>query len=106
MTAEVRRLVFAEGVQVLPVANTSIEIGVRSAIVNLVAGEVAKTIVFASPAANANYAPLISFLCDDANPIFPGYVIQNKTINGFTIKLSGPVDSNNYKISYRVSEAI
>lgn len=74
----------------------------RSAIVDLSIGESSKAISFSSPWTDTNYVPTISILCNDADPIFLSYIIQNKTASGFTVKLNAPVDSNNYKISYHV----
>lgn len=74
----------------------------RCGIVDLSLGDTSKSISLSTPWTDANYVPTISILCDDANPIFLAYVIQNKTASGFTVKLNAPVDSNNYKISYKV----
>lgn len=104
MAAEVRRLIFAEGVQVTP-TGYSVLIS-RGGIVDLSIGESNKTIVFSSAMQNSNFCPSVSILCDDSNPIFLNYIIKNRTINGFDIYFNAPVDSNNYKISYIVGEQL
>lgn len=78
---------------------------IRSGVVSLSIGDASKAISFSSNWADANYVPVVSILCDDINPIFLNFVIQNKTISGFTVKLNAPVDSANYKISYHIEGA-
>lgn len=75
---------------------------VRSGIVDLAIGEASKAISFSTPWVDTNYVPTVSILCNDADPIFLSCIVQNKTAAGFTVKLNGPVDSNNYKISYHI----
>lgn len=65
-------------------------------------GDSSKTITFSSPWPDTLYIPVVSIECDDADPIFLNYVIQNKTVNGFSIKLNAAVDSNSYIINYKV----
>lgn len=74
----------------------------RSGIVSLVSGESSKTITFSSAWDDVNYVASIDIECDDSNPIFLSYVVKNKTVNGFTVLLNAPVDSNNYKINYKI----
>ena len=74
----------------------------RSGIVSLSAGESSKAITFSSAWPNANYIVEVCIECSDLDPMFLNFVIKNKTVNGFTIIFNAPVDSNNYKINYKI----
>jgi hypothetical protein len=78
----------------------------REGITSLSVGESFKTIVFSSAYKNSSYIPHVSILCDDSDPIFLSFIIQNRTVNGFEVKLNAAVDSNNYKISYRIGDQL
>jgi len=104
MSGEVKRLRFLEGVTVVAPSGFSPD-STRAGIVSLSQGDFSKTILFSTPWANALYVPSVEIICNDANPVFPSYVIQNITANGFTVLFNSPVDSNNYKIAYRITEA-
>lgn len=99
MAGEIRRLKFSEGVTVTSPINYSFISGL-SGTVNLSLGDSSKTVTFATAWIDVNYNPIVSILCDDANPIFVNCVIQNKTVNGFDVKFNSPMDSNNYKLTY------
>lgn len=64
------------------------------------------SIVFAGPRPDTNYVAVPSFECDDASPIFLQWMIQNKTINGFSVLLNAPTDSANYKMHYTLGNAL
>lgn len=102
MGAEIRRLKFLEGVNVATPMSYSVVSGFSGS-VNLSNGDASKSVSFSSPMPDTNYKVVLSIECPDDNPVFLSYNYKNKTVNGFDIVLNGPVDSDNYKISYTVT---
>lgn len=74
----------------------------RSGVVSLTSGESSKTISFSTPYSSSNYVAQVCIECSDSDPMFLQFIIKNKTVNGFTVVFNAPVDSNNYKINYKI----
>lgn len=64
------------------------------------------SISFATARPDSNYSVSFGIECNDSNPIFLNGIIQNKTVNGFDIILNAPTDSANYKLNYKVGNAV
>ena len=79
---------------------------ITSKVIAIGQGVVDIDVTFAVPKLNTGYSVHPCFECDDSNPIFPQYILQNKTVNGFRIHLSAPTDSANYKLNYSVGNTI
>lgn len=59
------------------------------------------TFVFPSPLDDTDYVPQVQIVnTTDADPEVIGLIVTDKTVNGFTVKLSVPTDSANYLVSY------
>jgi hypothetical protein len=79
----------------------SVEVGNES----LPSGDTTGTVVFSVAKATANYGVAWSLVnTTDFPPSIYAGTIYDKTINGFSIIFSGPMDTNNYVLSWIVSE--
>ena len=74
-------------------------------LVNLSNGDSSKEITFDTEFSSADYMPFIDIINDsDDDPYAFSYIIKRETTK-MTIKLGGAVDTDNYKISWRVIES-
>lgn len=62
-------------------------------------------IVFSSPVDDTTYRINIGLVnLIDTDPMFLLYQINEKTVNGFKMKLNAPADSANYRVEYSIHE--
>lgn len=56
------------------------------------------TVLFPGPVPDVNYVPIITLENSvDADPIMFNWMVTQRTVNGFTVKLNAPTDTANYK---------
>jgi len=67
-------------------------------------GDTTKTVTFAVPEVDNDYSIALGISnVDDPTPSIYSYSIIAKTVNGFTVQFSSPIDSNNYKLNWIAS---
>ncbi|MFW9603471.1 MAG: hypothetical protein ACMV0F_00775 [Trichlorobacter sp.] len=74
----------------------------KSSVVDLSQGQSVVIVNFSTARADDNYSVKLCFECPDDNPIFLQWMLKTKTAAGFTVTLSAPVDSTNYKMHYSI----
>ena len=72
---------------------------------SIIDGEDYATVIFSKQMLSTNYTAMVSIETNDADPIFFGHVVKNKTINGMTIQLNAPVNNSSYYIDWAVLES-
>lgn len=61
------------------------------------------TVTFGTAESDTNYYPVISIEnLTDSPPSIYAMIVSAKTVNGFTVTFSGPMDSANYKLNWRI----
>ena len=77
--------------------------GLDSGNISLSNGDTTAIVVFSQPQSDVQYSEFWTLQNTvDAEPsIYFGIVIE-KTVNGFSVLLSGPIDSDNYTLSWGV----
>jgi len=94
MTCENVPIVFSEQIA------TTIE-----QIEDLALGSESITVVFPDPMSSSSYVLNVNMFneIDGLLVSMYGLIITSKTVNGFTVKFSSPIDSGNYKLSWNVN---
>jgi len=69
---------------------------------SLAVGNTSATITFPTPQLSTAYAVSLAMVNEDATSTVSiySYSITDKTIEGFTVQFSAPIDSNNYKLEW------
>jgi len=70
--------------------------------VGIVIGAVSKEVIFSSPQPDLSYNVSVDLVSEDSNPSVYGWIVAQKTVNGFTVFFSGEIDSNNYFLEYEI----
>jgi len=65
-------------------------------------GATSQSITFVSPLPDTTYNISVDLVTSDTSPSVYGWVIAQKTINGFTVFFSGEIDSSNYVLEWEV----
>lgn len=75
-------------------------------IVNIGAGVSNVNVTFDTAQMDTGYSPVIAIInTSDANPSEYSWTITAKSTTGFTVSLSGPTDTSNYKLAYQVGSS-
>ena len=91
--------------ETIPIVQSNIILNTFQHIENLVIGSSSITIIFPEPEADTSYVLNVNMFneFDASNASMYGIIITNKTVEGFTVLFSSPLDSNKYKLSWSVN---